>query len=302
MKLLKGLKVANFTTRLPGPLACKLLADLGAKATKWECTEEPDAFIKSELAKNVSEFPLWYRSLNKKSLIKQYNYDDCANAKWVKKNLSSFNALILPVSRHPALKKMITHWRKIPGTRICLEIGGKRDGGPMQDLIALAQAGILDSQFIGSKKNTLPLPVLPIAGMVFGHQIALEIVGLWAQASHKVTIPRRKIFLEDICQNNLKFFVATSHNAGTQNHPLHQGSTPCYQLYPLKDGKTLALACIERKHYLEVQKLLNMPVSADDRLNKSKINIKKLAAFFSKLTSAQIRLKINSRTPGLFIF
>lgn len=299
MKPLSGLKVANFTTRLPGPLGCQLLSDLGAKVVKWECRENPDAFIDSELAQKVAEFPRWYHRLNKRARVRNYLNKNLIDKNWVKKNLSPFQALLVPVSRSTEVKKMMAIWRKLPGARVSLEIGGKRDGGPMQDLIALARAGVIKPE----KKKPPKLPVIPMAGVLFGHQIALELLALWIQALKSGKSPGvRRIFLEGICEKNLDFMALSPMSSSLiRTLPLHQGGTPCYNLYLLKDGDLLVLACIEEKHYLEVEKTLDLPVCAKERLSREKKQIEKMRVFFRKIKAEEIVKKISPKTPGIFI-
>ena len=43
-KILEGLKVLDFSHRLPGPLGCNLLGELGAKVIKVEDSVFKDAF------------------------------------------------------------------------------------------------------------------------------------------------------------------------------------------------------------------------------------------------------------------
>src|SRR5690606_15693444 len=69
MKTLKGTVILDLSHRLPGPLAGKVLADLGAEVIKIEDEVFKDPFIEGLFAQMDPSFPHWYEELNHKKQI-----------------------------------------------------------------------------------------------------------------------------------------------------------------------------------------------------------------------------------------
>ena len=66
--MLKGIKIIDFTHRLPGPLAGKILADLGAEVIKIEDVKHKDPFLSGMFSSFDQSFENWYEELNKKKI------------------------------------------------------------------------------------------------------------------------------------------------------------------------------------------------------------------------------------------
>ena len=64
MELLKGKVILDLSHRLPGPLAGKVLADMGAEVIKVEDQKFKDPFIHGLFAEMDPSFPHWYEELN----------------------------------------------------------------------------------------------------------------------------------------------------------------------------------------------------------------------------------------------
>ena len=63
--MLKGIKIIDFTHRLPGPLAGKILTDLGAEVIKVEDIKHKDPFLSGMFSVFDASFEDWYEELNK---------------------------------------------------------------------------------------------------------------------------------------------------------------------------------------------------------------------------------------------
>ena len=75
-KLLEGMTILDFSHRLPGPMAGKTLADLGARVIKIEDHVFKDAFIHGLFSEMDNSFPAWYEELNANKEILRFNLKD----------------------------------------------------------------------------------------------------------------------------------------------------------------------------------------------------------------------------------
>ena len=288
-----SLSILDFTSRLPGPLGTSLLQDLGARVVKYELKSQRDAFFSSELAKEIPEFKNWYKVLNHGKKIILFDETDVGLVNWQRKHLSQAQILLLPKSRAPWARELKKDWLKLEGARVLIEVAGAKNGGPMQDLLAQVQAGLIQTHLRGLKLKKRELPTLsyvPLAGIVFGHQLATSALALWVQAEKEKKSLHEEIFLEGLLEKNLKFLQKRP-GAGF----LHQGARACYNLYPLKDHGYLALACLEREHYLRARAVLEFPVAADLRMSADPKVIGKMQRYVAQLSFAQLQKKLGRR-------
>ena len=63
-KPLSGKTILDLSHRLPGPMAGKLLGDLGARVIKVEDKKFKDPFIYGLFAEMDNSFPIWYENIN----------------------------------------------------------------------------------------------------------------------------------------------------------------------------------------------------------------------------------------------
>ena len=65
--MLKGIKIIDFSHRLPGPLAGKILSDLGAEVIKIEDETHKDPFLSGMFSHFDESFKIWYDKFENKS-------------------------------------------------------------------------------------------------------------------------------------------------------------------------------------------------------------------------------------------
>ena len=58
--MLEGIKILDFTHRLPGPLAGKILSDMGAEVIKVEDIKHKDPFLSGMFSEFDQSFENWY--------------------------------------------------------------------------------------------------------------------------------------------------------------------------------------------------------------------------------------------------
>ena len=71
---LYGKVILDLSHRLPGPMAGKLLGDLGAKVIKVEDKKFKDPFIFGLFAEMDNSFPIWYENINKNKEIQKIRF------------------------------------------------------------------------------------------------------------------------------------------------------------------------------------------------------------------------------------
>ncbi len=65
----KKLKIIDLTHRLPGPLAGKILCDLGHEVIKIEDEKHKDPFLSGMFSSFDESFEDWYKELNQQKKI-----------------------------------------------------------------------------------------------------------------------------------------------------------------------------------------------------------------------------------------
>ena len=70
----KRLKFIDLTHRLPGPLAGKILCDLGYEVIKIEDEQHKDPFLSGKFSEFDNSFEDWYKELNQQKRLVRLNF------------------------------------------------------------------------------------------------------------------------------------------------------------------------------------------------------------------------------------
>jgi len=263
---LAGIKVLDFSTLLPGPMATLYLAEAGAEVLKIEPPGGED----------MRRFPPFledgagacYRLLNRGKEIREIDLKAAGAAESLRPELESADVLVEQF-RPGVMDRLGLGYdtvRKInPGIIYCSITGYGQTGSKAQkaghDISYMAESGIL-SLTEGSDGQPIVPPVLAadIAGGTYPAviQIALALIqrGRTGEGAH----------LDISMTNNLRPFAwwATAIGAATGTVPkagdwLLNGGSPRYAIYPTKDGRAVAVGALEEKFWQAFCDVIDLP-------------------------------------------
>src|SRR5690348_6041593 len=100
--MLKGIRILDLTHRLPGPLAGKILADMGADVIKIEDEKHKDPFLSGMFSDFDQSFENWYEELNRKKKIVRLDFKSGEMKNVIAHYLKDAYAVMLSLS--PKLK------------------------------------------------------------------------------------------------------------------------------------------------------------------------------------------------------
>ncbi|MFP5492232.1 MAG: CoA transferase [Bacteriovoracia bacterium] len=291
MKPLSGLKVLDFTQRLPGPLGGHLLALLGADVIKVEDQKYQDAFLQTEQTGLIGNFQDWYHELNKEKKLTRLNFDASDIKSQISQLMSDADIILTGMPQKLAIKLGLDHagLKQINRALVVLEVGASKDNqGSMHDLNALAEAGFLQLHVTDNSPSPLAPPFLPVAGISFGQQIALTALAFHRQAQQEKKPIISKVYLYDEIIKVMGPLWSSNLRGQKQTKFLHNGAYPCYALYRNKDGDWLAVAAVEEKFWREFVNILNLPLSAEDRFSTSQKTFQHVVQAIQALSTAEL--------------
>lgn len=278
---MKPLKIIDFTARLPGPLASKLLLELGHDVTRIEFKHRQDPF-KQNLGDHHLAFNVWAQNFEQGKRTLQIE----ENERKLLDDLIEESDIILCSHEHLFDGvKLIESFKKYPEKHFVEICGGSSKQRYLHDLNAL----FLTRSFLFHLKNmpdaTPSLPYLPFAGIIFAQQIALEILNL-ALGKRKYDRPYQ-IYLDKSVKRCLDLFWDDK----LQNHSkfLHNGLFPCYNIYESKDGSYIALAAVESKFWSQFTETFRLNFSPEERFDTSGRISKEIAKMFAQKSIKELR-------------
>lgn len=289
--MLKGLKILDFTHRLPGPLAGKILADMGATVIKVEDEKHKDPFLSGMFSEFDQSFEDWYEELNQNKKLLRLNFKAPNIKEEIQALLKDADAIMLSLSPKlkeslgldlEALKKL-----KRPFAIVELEASSTHDKA-MHDLNALAVSGLLTLHVSHETRAVVDPPFLPVAGIAFGQQVATQVLANILHSSKSKEISHSISYLYDSALNTFSPFWPKKQRLLKKTRFLHNGAYPCYSLYRTKDGEYVAIAAVEDKFWIELRNTFHIPLTLEKRFNTDEQSFKQVADTFAKLTVIEI--------------
>ena len=268
-----NLKVLDFTTRLPGPMAGAILAQLGATVHRPELERE-DPFFQSEDEPLFSE---WAKNFERQKDIVKVKLDDLGK-------LRNYDVILCPPSA-PFKELSI----KSPDLSLIMVIGGKGRQKYLHDLNALFLTKTF-SLHLKNKKSP-GLPYLPVAGIVFAQQIALETLAVHLEQTKGIS----KVYLDESVKKVLDLLWSDQMENSEDLQFLHNGKFPCYNIYQSKDGGHIALAAVESRFWTEFSDIFGISLDLADRFDASGKTGQKLSKMFLKYTTDELMQIIGDR-------
>lgn len=279
--LLKNLTVLDFTYRLPGPFATKVLVDLGAKVIKCESPEPfNDPFESEDIYQIAPNFKSWYKNLNHSKEIQKM--DLIKDKEKVQSLIENCDVVIYPESNH--FKNFLKDFN-LSETVVLKIAAGQGDLKSLHDLNVLA----LTKNFAAHYEDSKHPPYLPFAGIAYGQYISTYILGAIFAKNYDV----QTLYMSEIVP---ELFDLMNYNEFDPSvRTLHNGAYPCYAIFKSSDHKIISLAAIEEKFWLKFVECFKLPLDLADRFDTSGRVYKIIEKRFSKLTSNEIQEAINNQ-------
>lgn len=284
-----NIKILDFTTRLPGPLAGALLADLGAQVTKVELEGNEDPFLGADYE---PAFKVWCQNFQSGKSFERVNSKDDER---LSELLKDCDLALCPPSGFS--KNLMS---KYPDTMFIEVIGGSGEQKYLHDLNALFLTKSFSIHLEG-QDDPYP-PYLPLAGIIFAQQIALEALAGYHQKMKDPSAPNRKIYLDKCAIKVLDKLWSEELENRSQKRFLHNGRYPCYNIYKSKDGQFVGLAAVETRFWMEFSDVFNLELNPEDRFDESGKTGQKLTEMFCNYSALEIGEIIGKRDICVNVF
>ena len=300
MKPLKGIRVLDFSTLLPGPLATLMLVDAGAEVIKIEKIGGED-LRKSEpfLKGNSVLFSLLNRG--KKSI--EIDLKNKENKIKILQLIKESDVLVEQF-RPGVMKRLGLDWntlKKINKKLVYCSITGYGQTGPKKlvaghDINYLAESGLLS---LSTDKNGTPiLPNTQIADIAGGSYPAFMniLLGLFSAIRKG-----RGCYLDISMYDNMipLAWLGLAHYFYNKKSPkensLHlNGGYHRYYIYKTSDRKFIALGALEDKFWKRFCEIINAPKSVVSENEKPLYIIKKVQKIISSKTGVFWKRKFSN--------
>lgn len=295
--MLKGIRILDLTHRLPGPLAGKILSDLGAEVIKIEDEVQKDPFLGS-FGGGDESFATWYEELNKNKQIKRFDFKSPSIKDEIRAELLNADGLLLSLSSK--LKERLgvdeASLESLGKSFAVVELKASREHKQaMHDLNALATSGFLSLHIVNREESIIDPPFLPIAGISFGQQVATDWLACYIKSKNSQKTTLHTSYLYDSVVNNFNPFWSKTLRDKSLKKFLHNGAYPCYSLYRLRDGHYVALAAVEEKFWTDFCQEFGLDIQHTERFSTEHTVFQKVSDLFAKYNADEIEAKINKK-------
>ena len=300
--MLNGIKIIDFTHRLPGPLAGKILADMGAEVIKVEDVKHKDPFLSGMFSEFDQSFQNWYEELNKNKKVIRLDFKAPEARTEIRKLLESADGLMLSLG--PKLKTNLgltdEDLKDLPLAVVELEASSTHNKA-MHDLNALAISGYLSLHVAHEEKPIVAPPFMPVAGIAFGQQVATQLLANIIESSRHKGFVKSVSYLHDTADSILHPFWSSTLRGQKKTKFLHNGAYPCYSLYRTSDGQYVAVAAVEEKFWIDLKETFSIDLPLERRFDTSEEAFSKVASTFAKLSAEEIERKSQNKELCLSI-
>lgn len=299
--MLKGLKIIDLTHRLPGPLAGKILQELGAEVIKVEDEKHRDPFLSGMFSEFDRSFENWYEELNGKKKILRLDFKSADIKKKLAEIIGDADGILLSLS--PKLKSSLgLNDEDLNRELAVVELeASSTHNKAMHDLNALAISGYLSLHVAHETNAVVPPPFLPVAGIAFGQQVATQMLANIIASKKSKSLVKTVSYLHDTAENIFHPFWSKELRDQKRTKFLHNGAYPCYCLYRCLDGNYVALAAVEEKFWLDFMATFHVSLEASQRFDTDPKSFSILSEMFAKLTAKEIEAKASNKELCLSI-
>lgn len=265
---LSGIRVVDFSSLVPGPLATLILAEAGAEVIR---VTRPDGDPMAELEPQIDRMNAEHTLLVAGKSVVAADLKDPDDKEQIKELIASAD-IVVDGFRPGVMEKLGLGYDALsaaqPGLIYCALTGYGQTvpnrSEPGHDLNYQAKAGILSLWPDGAHTPTTPTPML---GDIAGGSYPAVINILLALLQRNVT--GKGAFIDIAIAENLGPFLvqaqARAQATGVpsrSNGEMLTGASPRYHLYPTHDGRLLAVAAIETKFWRNFCQVVGLDMSA----------------------------------------
>lgn len=296
--------IIDFSHRLPGPLAGKILADLGFEVIKIEDEHHRDPFLAGSVSKFDPSFETWYRELNKHKKIHRFDFKHESAKNIIKEYLSRASGLIISAGEKLSAKLEITDEelkKNYPHLAVVKLEASNTKLQAMHDLNAMAMTGVLHLYLENENRCIVDPPFLPFAGIGFGQQVATTLLAGMIESGLSGKCEIKTSYLFESIDEIYKCFWPESLRTLKKTKFLHNGAYPCYSIYRTKDGAYAAVAAVEEKFWTDLSTLYSIPLSLEKRFDTHPDSFNKVSQVFLSMTSHEIEAKLGDKDLCLSI-
>lgn len=300
--MLKGIKILDFTHRLPGPLAGKILKDLGAEVIKVEDMKHKDPFLSGSFSEFDQSFENWYEELNQNKKIVRLDFKAPDIKEQVRNLIVDAQGLLLSLG--PKLKTNLglndDDLKHLPLGVVELEASSTHNKA-MHDLNALAVSGYLSLHVAHEDAQVVAPPFMPVAGIAFGQQVATQLLANIIATMRNQKFVKSVSYLHDTTDAIFRPFWSAALREQKKTKFLHNGAYPCYSLYRTSDGQYVALAAVEEKFWQNLTEEFPIKLPLERRFETSKESFNAVASVFAKLSLDEIEKRTKNKELCLSI-
>lgn len=302
--MLKGIRIIDLTHRLPGPLAGKILADMGAEVIKIEDEKHKDPFLSGMFSEFDQSFENWYEELNGNKQILRLDFKATNIKETIRSYLDNADGVMLSLS--PKLKANLgvddDSLKSLKKKLAVVELeASSTHNKAMHDLNALALSGYLSLHVASETAQVVDPPFMPIAGIAFGQQVATQMLANIIVVREKNDLVKSVSYLYDTAEGIFHPFWSKKLRAQKKTKFLHNGAYPCYSLYRAKDGHYVAVAAVEDKFWNDLMQTFDIPLPLHRRFETSAEAFDAVAKSFAKLSVNEIEAKAQNKELCLSI-
>ncbi len=286
---LKGLKILDFSTLLPGPMASLILAEAGAEVLKVERPNSGEEMRRYDPKWGGEAINFALLNRNKKSLA--INLKDKRILNLIRPLIEDADILIEQF-RPGVMDRLGLGYKAVSALNekiIYCSITGYGQTGPKADFAAHDLNYVADTGLLDLSHGTLDEPVIPpaliadIAGGTYPAVINILLAIIARMQTNKGCHL-------DIAMTDHLFalsYWAIGKGAVTGVWPengaeVFTGGSPRYQLYPTQDGRILACAALEQKFWDRFCELIDLAPDLRDDENDPQATRKAIQAIIGQ--------------------
>jgi alpha-methylacyl-CoA racemase len=289
---LAGIKVLDFSTLLPGPLASLILARAGAQVIK---IERPGGDEMLRFAPLVDGVGVGYSMLNAGKRVLRVNLKDEADRNHALA-LAADADVVIEQFRPGVADRLGIGFdaiRSINPSVVYCSITGYGQSGPQRlqaghDLTFLAEMGFLRNSESGSRDPVLPPMLAADIGAGAFPAVMNILLALMPRDS-----TREAVHLDVSMSRNLRSFAVNeiAERSGTGQWPepgsgIMHGATPRYQVYRTADNGHIAVAAMEQHFWDALCELVELPASLRDERGQEAQVIEAVARMFGSRSTS----------------
>ena len=289
---LAGVRVIDFTTLLPGPLATLMLARAGADVTK---IERPGGEEMRTYEPRVGGTAAYYQVLNQGKAIVELDLKS-PEGRSAALDLAADADVVVEQFRPGVMSRLglgVEDLHAVNPRLIICSITGYGQTGPKSDRVGHDLNYVGDTGLLALSPGTLDAPSLPpaliadIGGGSFPAVTNILLALIGRERSGKGC--HLDIAMTD-AMTVFAWWAVTLHNAGEDvpkvGEGIFTGGSPRYQLYRTKDDKLLAVAALEQKFWMMFADAIALSAEARDDARDPATSISEAASIIRSRPAA----------------